>query len=72
MIGSHADMSRAKRKGQVQKVTWVESPRCLATGKTGKTRTSPRGQSFLPSKSLVMRFGPSPDLSSPGVSPVMR
>ena len=46
--GRQLDWSRARTAGQVQKVTRVESLRCLAKGKTGKTRTWPPGNSFLP------------------------
>lgn len=35
-VGSWADMSKAKMMGQAQKITRVESPRCLEMGKTGK------------------------------------
>lgn len=37
------DLSRARTMDQVQKVIRVESPSCLAIGKTGKTRTLPPG-----------------------------
>ena len=41
-------MSKARMMGQVQEITRAESPRCLAIGKNGKTRTPPPRVIFLP------------------------
>ena len=65
-LGCWTNMSRARTVGQVQRVPRAESPSGLATATTGKTRTSPQGDLSSPSISLVMWFGPSPDLSSLG------
>lgn len=44
MYGRQLDsQDRAKTVGQVQKFSRVESPWCLAMGKTEKTRTLPPG-----------------------------
>ena len=64
-------MSRVGKTGWVRtEVSGVESPRYLAMG---KTEVGPRPQRDLSSHSisLVMQFGPSPDLFSPGLLLVM-
>ena len=43
LYGRQLDRLEQSRKGQVEKVTRVESHRCLAKRKTGKTRTSSPG-----------------------------
>lgn len=47
IVGTSTDMSRLGMIGQVYKVTRVESPGCLATGKTETVRALPPGWPFL-------------------------
>lgn len=65
MVGSYAGRNRAGTIGQVQKGTGVQSSGCLVMGNSGKT--SVVGWDLAPNISLVKRFRPSPDLSSPSM-----
>lgn len=41
VVGSQSDMIRGRMVGQIQKVTSMESLRCLIMGNPGKTKTPP-------------------------------
>ena len=62
VAGTSTDVSRARMLDQVHKVTRMQSPGCLAMGKTKKTMISPQGDLSSPSISLVIWLR-TPDLS---------